>query len=91
MKLKKQARWDNKWRIIIYDIPNDKKVARNALNGHMKKLGMYRIQKSVWVYPYKCKNEIDFITSIFEVRIHCLYITTQRFEYDNVLTTFFNL
>ncbi|OHB21273.1 MAG: CRISPR-associated endonuclease Cas2 [Parcubacteria group bacterium RIFCSPLOWO2_01_FULL_48_18] len=91
MKLKKSASWDHKWRIVIYDVPSDKRTARNALNEYMKRLGFYRLQKSVWIYPYECRDEIDFVSSVFEVREYCLYITANRFEYDKVLTVFFKL
>ena len=61
IKLKKPGKWDKKWRMVIFDIPDKKKPARNALAEKLKKLGFYHLQKSVFVHPYDCKEEIDFL------------------------------
>lgn len=59
MKIEKPNKWDKKWRIIIFDIPEgQRRIARDALRNKLKKLGFYLIQKSVWVYPYPCEKEI---------------------------------
>ncbi|KKP31937.1 MAG: hypothetical protein UR22_C0017G0001, partial [Parcubacteria group bacterium GW2011_GWC2_32_10] len=56
MEIKKQKVWDGKWRIVIFDIPeNQRRVERNALRGKLQNLGFYQIQKSVWAYPYPCE------------------------------------
>lgn len=60
--------WDNKWRLVIFDIPEKLKSGRNALRAKLKEAGFYELQKSVWVFPYKCKNEIDFIIEFFGLR-----------------------
>jgi DNA-binding transcriptional regulator PaaX len=46
VKLKKPEKWDKKWRIVIFDIPNKKKPARNTLTEKLKKLGFYHLQKA---------------------------------------------
>ena len=67
IKLKNDKRWDGKWRVVIFDIPENKKQARDALRSKFKNLGMLQLQKSVFVYPFDCKREIDFISDFFEV------------------------
>src|SRR3989338_11657709 len=32
------ARWDRKWRLVFFDIPENKKNAREAFRDHLKKL-----------------------------------------------------
>ncbi len=46
IKLKNDKRWDGKWRVIIFDIPEDKKQARDALRSKFKHLGMLQLQKA---------------------------------------------
>lgn len=73
LKLKPAKHWDGKWRFVAYDIPHDKSQARHALLRKLKELGFYQWQKSVLVYPYDCRDEIDFITEFFEIRPHVRY------------------
>lgn len=68
IEIKKPEKWDGKWRMVIFDVPEKKKKAREALRNKLKDLGFKELQKSVFIYPYECENEIDFITEVFEIR-----------------------
>lgn len=72
MEIKKHP-WDHKWRIVIFDIPEKQRVARDALRFRLKKLGFYELQKSVFVYPFHCQDEVDFITEFFQLRPYVRY------------------
>jgi len=61
MQLETKKKWDGKWRIVMFDIPQTKKKARDAVSFKIKEIGMYPIQKSVFVFPHTCKDEIDFV------------------------------
>jgi len=63
--IKKPPSWDKLWRVVIFDIPEREKRGRVALRTKLKELGFYPLQKSVFIHPYECKDEIDFITEIF--------------------------
>ena len=67
MKLKK-VNWDGKWRIVIFDIPEKLRRGRDALRDKLKNLGFYELQKSVFVFPYQCEQEIEFIIEFFSLR-----------------------
>jgi len=68
MTISTPAHWDGLWRIVLFDIPEKFKQGRYALTGKLKGLGFYPMQKSVFIYPYDCKNEIDFIIEVFDLR-----------------------
>lgn len=68
LKINTPNTWDRRWRIVIYDIPHKKKMARDALRGKLQELGFKEWQKSVFIHPYPCRDEIDFIIEFFEVR-----------------------
>jgi len=38
---------------------------REAFRGKLKELNFYPLQKSVWIYPFKCKDEIDLLRDFF--------------------------
>ncbi|PIS38933.1 MAG: CRISPR-associated endonuclease Cas2 [Candidatus Nealsonbacteria bacterium CG08_land_8_20_14_0_20_43_11] len=67
MKVKKGS-WDGKWRIVVFDIPEKRKVERNAFRNKIKELGFYELQKSVFVLPYPCGDELNFIIEFFNLR-----------------------
>lgn len=68
LKINPMRKWDGKWRFVMFDIPNKFKNRSNVLRKKLKELGLYQLQKSVWIYPYPLENEIEFIAKIFEVR-----------------------
>ena len=65
IKIKKQKKWDKKWRVLIFDIPEEVRIKREALRGKLKELGFYMLQKSVWVYPYPCQDELELLKNFF--------------------------
>ena len=67
MKIGKRE-WDGKWRIVIFDIPEKMRKGRDALREKIKELGFYELQKSVFVFPYECCDEINFIIEFFGLR-----------------------
>lgn len=54
-------KWDKKWRIVIFDIPEELHKNRNQLRAKLKNLGFYMLQKSVFVIPYPCEKELGYI------------------------------
>ncbi len=92
LKIKKSKKWDKKWRIVIFDISQLKTLHRNVFRGKLKELGFYLLQKSVWISPYKCKDEINLLRIFFglnkkEVRL----ITADNIEDDNFLKKMFKI
>ena len=92
LKIKKPLRWDKKWRILIFDINEKSKIKREALRGKLKDLGLYQLQKSVWVCPYDFFKEIDLLRRFFGMKDDEMkIITASAIENDEKIRTFFNL
>lgn len=73
-KLKiKNKKWDGKWRMLIFDVPERQRNGRNALRWKIKRLGFYELQKSVFVIPFECKKEIDFVVNFFDLKPYVHY------------------
>ncbi len=51
-----RARWDGKWRLVAFDIPEDIREARDALRFVLKKAGFLLLQQSIWVHPCDCEE-----------------------------------
>ena len=65
MKIKRPKKWDGKWRVLLFDIAEKKKTHREALRGKLIELGFRLFQKSAWIIPYECQNEIKLLKSFF--------------------------
>lgn len=84
-------KWDDIWRIVIFDIPEKNKWGREGLRERLKRLGFYPLQKSTFVFPYPCREEIEFLGRIHGVGHHLRYIETSNISFDADLKEFFNL
>lgn len=74
--LSHQDKWDGKWRIVFFDIPEQKRRARQTLQGKLRALGFYPLQRSVFVYPYPCQDEVDFLIKFLEIDRQVAYCET---------------
>ena len=68
MEIKKTSSWDGKWRIVFFDIPEKHRQARDALREKLKEVGFREFQQSVFIQPYPCTKEINFLIEFFEIR-----------------------
>ncbi|MBL7045102.1 MAG: hypothetical protein ISR98_00675 [Parcubacteria group bacterium] len=91
MEIKKPKKWDGLWRIVIFDIPEKRKKARNAINLKLKNLGFYPIQKSTFIYPYECRNEIDFVAEHSFARKYINYIIAKEIDNSKKLRKIFKI
>lgn len=91
MEIKKPSAWDGKWRLVIYDITKFKKREADMLRRVLIKLKMYRLQKSVYLYPYPLLNELEFLRQYFNVQEGVLYLTVMRIEHDEAFRHYFGI
>lgn len=65
LEIKKPKIWDRRWRVVIFDILELKRVHREAFRGKLKELGFHQLQKSVWVHPFDCRAEVELLRDFF--------------------------
>jgi len=58
IKLPIKINWDGMWRIITFDIPEKLKINRRRFSRALVFVGMQNLEKSVFVYPHECKEQI---------------------------------
>lgn len=90
-RLKRPKRWDGKWRVIIFDIPDKKRKIRDRIRYLFKSAGLYLLQESVWVYPYDCEDIIALLKTEFGVGKDLLYLIVEEIENDRRLRDEFDL
>ena len=91
IRLDKKRLWDGRWRLVIFDIPSTKKRLYEVLHLKLRELEFYTIQKSVFIVPYRCEDEIDFIATLLGVREHVLILNVASFEGDEKLRYYFRI
>lgn len=64
----RKSKWDGKWWFVLADIPT-KEFRRSAdlLREKFKAMHFYPLQRTVWVYPYDPRDEVDFISSYYRI------------------------
>src|SRR3989338_5403341 len=73
----------------LFNIPEKHKKAREALRHNLHRLGFYPLQRSVFAYPYSCKDEIDFVSEFFAVGNFVNYFEANYFDDDSKLKLHF--
>tara|TARA_B100000745_G_scaffold282775_1_gene216316 strand:- start:153 stop:707 length:555 start_codon:yes stop_codon:yes gene_type:complete len=86
-----KKRWDKKWRVVMFDIPEKKGRARRAVSWKIRDIGMFAIQNSVFISPYPCKKEIDQVTKHYGVEKYFVYFEAGLIECESDLLSIFNL
>ena len=91
MTITRPKRWDGKWRMVVFDIPERRRNARDVFRSVLKQLGFYEFQKSVFVHPYECKNEIDYVIEFFKIRSYVRTVTAMELDNEIHLKDIFEL
>lgn len=91
LQIPKPEKWDGKWRIVVYDIPTEKNLARDALRTTLKRLEFFELQESVYLYPYPCSDAVEFIREIYDVGENVTLLTVGYLEDEDVYKGYFGL
>ena len=90
-QLPRPRRWDGKWRIIIFDIWESRREIRDKLRERLERMGLVRLQNSVWVSPCDCEEVVALIKTVFRLGGAVLYIKAEYLENDRWLRRKFDL
>ncbi len=91
LTLKRPKIWDGIWRVVIFDIPNKKTGARETFRTKLKNLEFYQLQESVWVSPYPCQPEIEFVIELLGIYRYVNILEAKNIKDDVKLRKYFSL
>lgn len=57
------VRWDGKWRLVMFDVPESRKKVRDTLRMLLRSAGFIYFQDSAWVQPYPCDELVTLLRS----------------------------
>jgi len=89
-KIKKE-KWDGKWRVLIFDIPESLRFIRDQIRATLVAVGFKRLQDSVWIYPYNCEDLIILLKTDLEIGKDLLYMIVDTLEDDEEIKNYFGL
>ena len=89
--LLKRKRWDKRWRVVIFDIPEIRRKTRDQLRETMREAGFYHLQDSVWLYPYDCEDFIALLKADLRIGYAVLYMIVEKIENDSKLKEHYQL
>jgi len=87
----KPRRWDQRYRLVMFDIPEKRKGTREKLRLVMREIGFLRVQDSAWVYPYDCEEFVALLKAHLHIGKDVLYAVIEEIENDAAIRAHFHL
>ncbi len=91
LEARSRKRWDGRWRMVVFDIPEKHRKTRLRLRTMLRSLGFVQLQASVWVYPHDCEEVIALIKAELRAGSNVLYAIVEKIELDQKLRSHFKL
>ncbi|MES2971135.1 MAG: hypothetical protein V4702_02315 [Patescibacteria group bacterium] len=82
--------WDEKWRLVMFDIPAGHDKQRKELLHKLKDLNFYMLQKSAWIHPFDCEKQIGILLNILELEQYTSYIEVQKGNFTEHAAVYFH-
>lgn len=88
---RKKKRWNRRWRMIMFDVPEYRREDRRRIRDFMRTVGFYRLQHSVWVFPYDCEELVALLKADLHIGKAVLYAVVEHIEGDRNVREHFGL
>lgn len=85
IQITEPAIWDKKWRMVMFDIPEEMRAHRKVFKTKLDELGFAQVQKSVYLHAFPCHNEIEYIRSMYSIEQYVRLAILDRIEGDEAL------
>lgn len=89
IRFKKPRRWDGKWRIVLFDIPEKDRTFRDILREHLKALEFFKLQQSVFISPYPFEKPILELTALYEAEPYIRVISAYKIDNESKIKKHF--
>jgi len=85
IRIRKPKKWDGKWRVVVFDIPEDSRTFRNILRQHLYELEFHQLQKSVFVSPYPYEKPLLELVTLYGAEAHVRIMTVAWLDNGDML------
>ena len=83
--------WDGGWRIIFFDIPENKRKYRDYLRKVLKLVGFLEFQRSIWIYPHPVPQFLKDLIFEKDIKTYIRFITAASIGNDSDLKEKFGM
>jgi len=83
LAFKKFGAWDNRWRLVIADIPESERKARLVFQGKLEELGYRRVAKGVYITPHPLLSAASRFATTLGIRQYCLMVEADKIDREN--------
>lgn len=83
--------WDKKWRVVVFDVSEIERRKRDILRDYLLKIGFKPIQRSVFVCPYSCEEEVKFLREVVDVPHGVKFMQVEKMDNDEDLQILFEV
>jgi hypothetical protein len=71
----------DKWLMVIFDVPEDKRKQRDQFRRMLKLLGYQQLQKSIWISPYNVISETKNLIKLFDLERFVQLLTLEKIKF----------
>lgn len=87
--ISKPSKWDGKWRVVIFDVPNKNKTRRDGFRRKIVELGFEKVQESVYVYPFECALAVSNLAELYMISNNVLIMISEVIQGEaNIIEKF---
>lgn len=83
--------WDGYWRIVAFDIEEERKKTRDAFRNKLIELGCRPIQKSVWITPNDISDSLEKLLEILDLKNNVDYFLSQALTNEDKYCSMFDI
>lgn len=88
---KENKKWKGYWFIVFFDVPEEEKLKRDYLRKFLKYIGFISYQKSVYIFPFECKEEVNLIKKMIDGGKYIRYVIAKEIEDEQKYRRIFHL
>lgn len=74
LEIPRPAKWDGRWRLVIFDVPVKQSAQRTRFVNQLQRLGFVMLQKSTWVHPFPCFEQVEQLAGHYNVLRYCGFL-----------------
>ncbi len=89
IKFKKPKRWNKKWLLVIFDIPEKDRAFRDILRQQLRELEFKKLQNSVFVSPYPFEKSILELVYLYRAEKYVRTIIATSIDNEKSLKKYF--
>lgn len=86
-----KKQWNGKWYIVIFDIPESHKDARDSFRRRLLDFSFKQVQQSVYVHMFDYAKELHALADLHDVEIDILTMEISRIDGEKQLKKDFGL